>query len=104
MKNRLEGSQLSEAWKAGWGSDVFAVRDAEEHTLRVGRSGSTSLSLLKEETLSPVSSQSQGLEEVQKNKKKKPLKCREMPKKPAWWNHCSWLVLAKNFLGSQVIE
>lgn len=68
--------------EAGWRMDFLVMRCVEErNTLMGGLSVSTSLSLLKEETLALVNSQSQGIEEVQKNKKKKTLNCREMPSK-----------------------
>lgn len=68
--------------EAGWRMDIFAMRCVEErNTLMGGHSVSTSLSLLREEALPLVNSQSQGIEEVQKNKKKKTLNCREMPSK-----------------------
>lgn len=78
---------------------MFAMRVAEEDTSRGGDwVSSTSLTLLRNETLPLLSSQSQGREVVQKNKKKTSWKGREMPsklwtrmlKKPAGVTAVSW--------------
>lgn len=70
------------SWGAVWRMDIFAVRYVEgEDTSMGGHSFSASVSLLREKTLLSVNSQSQRIEEVLKNKKKKAAKCREMPSK-----------------------
>lgn len=77
-----QGEKPAVSSEAGWRMDSLVMRCVEErNTLTGGLSVSTSLSLLKGETLALVNSQSQGIEEVQKNKKKKTLNCRETPSK-----------------------
>lgn len=83
------------AREAGSGVDTFTMRDTEEDTLRGGHWVSAPLTLMRNETLPLLSSQSQGREEVQKNKRCE--QTLDMAAEETSRSHCSGLGLARNF-------